>query len=128
MAAGDDRAARTKGDDSQAGDGNDAYSRQKTDIPSADAHKGPEDFRRRVTKGLSEPASGRLKADERRRAPPTANPPGDERRDQGTGDGARSSVQLRGPRAAGPNLGRAADAIEMGLRGAHRELGQRADA
>lgn len=29
------------------------------DIPKADAHKGPEDFRRRVIKGLGQPSSGR---------------------------------------------------------------------
>src|SRR4030095_409035 len=31
------------------------------DIPKADAHKGPEEFRRRVIQGLGQPSSGRLK-------------------------------------------------------------------
>jgi hypothetical protein len=30
-------------------------------IPKADAHKGPEDFRKRVVKGLGQPSSGQLK-------------------------------------------------------------------
>jgi len=40
----------------------------RTDIPKADDHKGPEDFRRRVTDGLSKPSSGRLKDAVRRYA------------------------------------------------------------
>jgi len=40
----------------------------RTQIPNADAHKGPEDFRRRVTEGLSKPASGRFKDAVRRYA------------------------------------------------------------
>lgn len=35
--------------------------RDKTDIPKADAHKGPEEFRRRVIRGLGQPSSGRYK-------------------------------------------------------------------
>ena len=31
------------------------------DVPKADAHKGPEEFRRRVIHGLGQPSSGRLK-------------------------------------------------------------------
>jgi hypothetical protein len=31
------------------------------DIPKADAHRGPEEFRRRVIQGLGQPSSGRLK-------------------------------------------------------------------
>ena len=31
------------------------------DIPKADAHKGPEEFRKRVIKGLGQPSGGRLK-------------------------------------------------------------------
>jgi hypothetical protein len=49
------------------GDGSDA-SNGRTDIPNADDHKGPEDFRRRVTDGLSKPSSGRLKDAVRRYA------------------------------------------------------------
>ena len=36
-------------------------SRQHTDIPKADAHKGPEEFRKRVIKGLGQPSGGRFK-------------------------------------------------------------------
>ncbi len=36
-------------------------SHEHTDIPKADAHKGPEDFRKRVIKGLAQPSGGRLK-------------------------------------------------------------------
>ena len=35
--------------------------RGKADIPKADAHKGPEEFRRRVIRGLGQPSSGRYK-------------------------------------------------------------------
>ncbi len=49
------------------GDGVDP-SNGRTDIPKADDHKGPEDFRRRVTDGLSKPSSGRLKDAVRRYA------------------------------------------------------------
>ena len=38
------------------------------DIPKADAHKGPEEFRRRVIQGLGQPSSGRLKDAVRRYA------------------------------------------------------------
>ena len=34
---------------------------QHADIPKADQHKGPEEFRRRVIHGLGQPSSGRLK-------------------------------------------------------------------
>ncbi|MEZ4263923.1 MAG: DUF4175 family protein [Polyangiaceae bacterium] len=44
----------------QDGDGR-RPDRQHADIPSADAHKGPEEFRQRVLKGLGQPSSGRLK-------------------------------------------------------------------
>lgn len=33
----------------------------RADIPKADAHKGPEEFRKRVIKGLGQPSGGRLK-------------------------------------------------------------------
>jgi hypothetical protein len=36
-------------------------SRATVDIPNANAHKGPEEFRRRVVRGLGQPASGALK-------------------------------------------------------------------
>jgi hypothetical protein len=32
-----------------------------TDIPKADAHKGPEEFRKRVIKGLGQPSGGKYK-------------------------------------------------------------------
>jgi hypothetical protein len=47
------------GDD--GGDASPAASREQTDIPKADAHKGPEEFRKRVIKGLGQPSGGRLK-------------------------------------------------------------------
>lgn len=40
----------------------------RTDIPKADDHKGPEDFRRRVVKGLGQASGGRLKDAVRRYA------------------------------------------------------------
>jgi hypothetical protein len=49
-----------EGRDSQTGEG-DRSSRDHTDIPKADAHKGPEEFRRRVIKGLGQPSGGRYK-------------------------------------------------------------------
>ncbi|MGO8996696.1 MAG: DUF4175 domain-containing protein [Polyangiaceae bacterium] len=61
QAMGSDKDEGGEQGDSQTGDDNSGLSREKTDIPNADAHKGPEDFRRRVTQGLSQPASGRLK-------------------------------------------------------------------
>ena len=60
-----------EGDEGQQGrpDGeNGGLSRERTKIPNADEHKGPEDFRRRVTEGLSQPASGRMKDAVRRYA------------------------------------------------------------
>jgi hypothetical protein len=35
--------------------------RSHTEIPKADAHKGPEEFRKRVIKGLGQPSGGRYK-------------------------------------------------------------------
>jgi hypothetical protein len=46
--------------DSSNGDG-DRSARDRTDIPKADAHKGPEDFRKRVIKGLGQPSGGKYK-------------------------------------------------------------------
>ncbi len=47
-------------DSTGEGDGR-AASRDHTDIPKADAHKGPEEFRKRVIKGLGQPSGGRYK-------------------------------------------------------------------
>jgi len=60
-----------KDDDGDArnndGDGNGADDTGKASIPNADDHKGPEDFRRRVTEGLGMP-SGKWKDAARRYA------------------------------------------------------------
>lgn len=45
-----------------------APQRGHADIPKADAHKGPEEFRRRVMKGLGQPSSGKHKDAVRRYA------------------------------------------------------------
>ena len=42
-------------------DGERGMSQDHADIPKADAHKGPEEFRKRVIKGLGQPSGGRLK-------------------------------------------------------------------
>ena len=42
-------------------DGDRSPSQDHADIPKADAHKGPEEFRKRVIKGLGQPSGGRLK-------------------------------------------------------------------
>ncbi|MDB4934226.1 MAG: hypothetical protein JWP87_1198 [Labilithrix sp.] len=42
-------------------DGERSLSQDHAEIPKADAHKGPEEFRKRVIKGLGQPSSGRLK-------------------------------------------------------------------
>jgi len=48
--------------DGEHGDGEDRASNQDhAEIPKADAHKGPEEFRKRVIKGLGQPSGGRLK-------------------------------------------------------------------
>ena len=65
---GEDKDEGSDPGDSASSDDNGSLSREKTEIPNADAHKGPEDFRRRVTQGLSQPASGRLKDAVRRYA------------------------------------------------------------
>jgi Domain of unknown function (DUF4175) len=46
--------------DASNGDG-DRTARDHADIPKADAHKGPEDFRKRVIKGLGQPSGGKYK-------------------------------------------------------------------
>ena len=43
------------------GEGDRALNQDHADIPKADAHKGPEEFRKRVIKGLGQPSGGRLK-------------------------------------------------------------------
>jgi len=53
-ALGDQEGERGEGED-----GN--LDRDHADIPKADAHKGPEEFRKRVIKGLGQPSGGRLK-------------------------------------------------------------------
>ena len=68
QAMGNEKDEGSDPGEAQTGDDNGGLSREKTDIPNADAHKGPEDFRRRVTQGLSQPASGRLKDAVRRYA------------------------------------------------------------
>ncbi len=56
------REALGGGNDGQGGEGGDReLSHDRTDIPKADAHKGPEQFRQRVIQGLGQPASGRHK-------------------------------------------------------------------
>ncbi len=68
QAMGNDKDEGNDPGDAPAGDDSGNLSRERTDIPNADAHKGPEDFRRRVTQGLSQPASGKLKDAVRRYA------------------------------------------------------------
>ncbi len=48
-----------EGKDSEGDRG--SMSREHTEIPKADAHKGPEEFRKRVIKGLGQPSGGRYK-------------------------------------------------------------------
>jgi hypothetical protein len=52
---------------STTGDGQE-LSRERADIPKAGAHKGPEDFRKRVMEGLGQPSSGSLRDAVRRYA------------------------------------------------------------
>ena len=54
-ALGDGDAAR--GD----GDSDNSLSQDHAEIPKADAHKGPEEFRKRVIKGLGQPSGSRFK-------------------------------------------------------------------
>jgi hypothetical protein len=58
QALGDD--AEDEGELSEDGEGR-SRSGGQADIPKADAHKGPEEFRKRVLHGLSEPASSKHK-------------------------------------------------------------------
>jgi hypothetical protein len=58
----------TQDGDPNEGDNGERPSREHTDIPNADAHRGPEEFRRRVIKGLGQPSGGRLKDAVRRYA------------------------------------------------------------
>jgi hypothetical protein len=67
QAMGGGEGGETSDPQSSEGSG-DQMSRERTDIPEADKHKGPEDFRRRVTEGLSKPSSGKLKDAVRRYA------------------------------------------------------------
>lgn len=55
-ALGDGEADR----ESSSSDG-DRTARDHADIPTADSHKGPEEFRRRVIKGLGQPSGGKYK-------------------------------------------------------------------
>jgi hypothetical protein len=56
-------------EESRSGEGDDgALDRQHADIPKADQHKGPEEFRKRVIKGLGQPSGGRLRDAVRRYA------------------------------------------------------------
>lgn len=56
------RRALGEGDgDGDDGEGDSRGLRAEADIPNADAHKGPEDFRRRVIKGLGQPSGGKYK-------------------------------------------------------------------
>jgi hypothetical protein len=55
-------AQRAVGTEDEDGGGNGQQpDLEHTDIPSVDAHKGPEEFRRRVMQGLGQAASGRQK-------------------------------------------------------------------
>ncbi len=54
-ALGDGEASQGEGDEDRAA------GQEHADIPKADAHKGPEEFRKRVIKGLGLPSGGRLK-------------------------------------------------------------------
>jgi hypothetical protein len=59
-----DEAKQAIGDqpeDSNDSDGGQANPAEQADIPKADAHKGPEEFRKRVLHGLSEPSSSKHK-------------------------------------------------------------------
>lgn len=70
-----EQAREAMGNDTQGQDGNGKAGEDgrdtdpgHADIPKADAHKGPEEFRRRVIQGLGQPSSGRLKDAVRRYA------------------------------------------------------------
>jgi len=57
-----------EGEDNRSGDDGDQPDKSHTDIPKADQHKGPEEFRKRVIKGLGQPSGGRLRDAVRRYA------------------------------------------------------------
>ena len=57
-----DAVGEGEGDGERQGDEGDRNpAEDHADIPKADAHKGPEEFRKRVIKGLGQPSGGRLK-------------------------------------------------------------------
>ena len=58
QALGSDEGDGDENDDGRGGDGK-SLSHDHTDIPNADAHKGPEDFRKRVIQGLGQPSTGK---------------------------------------------------------------------
>ena len=55
-------------DNNKGGDDDGPPSRDHAEIPKADAHKGPEEFRKRVIKGLGQPAGGKMRDAVRRYA------------------------------------------------------------
>jgi hypothetical protein len=55
------RDALGEGEGERAGGEGDRTGQDHADIPKADEHKGPEEFRKRVMKGLGQPSGGRLK-------------------------------------------------------------------
>jgi hypothetical protein len=57
---GDEDESRDPSRENEANEGN-ASRAGRVDIPKAIEHKGPEDFRKRVVRGLGQPASGALK-------------------------------------------------------------------
>ncbi len=62
------KEAMGKSTDQDRGEGGDRDALDAIDIPKADQHKGPEEFRKRVIKGLGQPSSGRQKDAVRRYA------------------------------------------------------------
>jgi hypothetical protein len=50
-----------EGEETSREDDGRRLSREHAEIPKADAHKGPEEFRRRVIKGLGQPAGGKYR-------------------------------------------------------------------
>ena len=62
------KEAMGKPTDQDHGEGGERDDLAQIDIPKADQHKGPEEFRKRVIKGLGQPSSGRHKDAVRRYA------------------------------------------------------------
>ncbi len=62
------KEAMGKSSDQDRGDNGERDSLEAIDIPKADQHKGPEEFRKRVIKGLGQPSGGRHKDAVRRYA------------------------------------------------------------